>query len=284
MKNGKMEIFKKKEKIGEKIREIKKTGKKIGFVATMGYLHNGHISLISKAREENDIVIVSIFVNPTQFGPGEDFERYPRNVNRDIELLEKEKVDIVFIPDADEMYKKDHKAWVNVEEYSEILEGKLRKGHFRGVCTVVAKLFNIIQPDRSYFGWKDAQQLIIIKKMVDDLDIPVEIVGCPTLREKSGLAESSRNIYLTEEEKQKALCLYKALKKIEEMAKKGEKNTKKLIEEGKKIILSTGGVELQYLEIVNIENLQPVEKIDNNTIVLGAIKIGNVHLIDNIFL
>jgi len=279
-----MEIFKKKEKIGEKIREIKKTGKKIGFVATMGYLHNGHISLISKAREENDIVIVSIFVNPTQFGPGEDFERYPRNVNRDIELLEKEKVDIVFIPDADEMYKKDHKAWVNVEEYSEILEGKLRKGHFRGVCTVVAKLFNIIQPDRSYFGWKDAQQLIIIKKMVDDLDIPVEIVGCPTLREKSGLAESSRNIYLTEEEKQKALCLYKALKKIEEMAKKGEKNTKKLIEEGKKIILSTGGVELQYLEIVNIENLQPVEKIDNNTIVLGAIKIGNVHLIDNIFL
>jgi len=284
MKKGKMEIFKKKEKIGEKIREIKKTGKKIGFVATMGYLHNGHISLISKAREENDIVIVSIFVNPTQFGPGEDFERYPRNVNRDIELLEKEKVDIVFIPDADEMYKKDHKAWVNVQEYSEILEGKLRKGHFRGVCTVVAKLFNIIQPDRSYFGWKDAQQLIIIKKMVDDLDIPVEIVGCPTLREKSGLAESSRNIYLTEEEKQKALCLYKALKKIEEMAKKGEKNTKKLIEEGKKIILSTGGVELQYLEIVNIENLQPVEKIDNNTIVLGAIKIGNVHLIDNIFL
>ncbi|HRR95624.1 MAG TPA: pantoate--beta-alanine ligase [Candidatus Ratteibacteria bacterium] len=284
MKKGKMEIFKKKEKIGEKIREIKKTGKKIGFVATMGYLHNGHISLISKAREENDIVIVSIFVNPTQFGPGEDFERYPRNVNRDIELLEKEKVDIVFIPNADEMYKKGHKAWVNVEEYSEILEGKLRKGHFRGVCTVVAKLFNIIQPDRSYFGWKDAQQLIIIKKMVDDLDIPVEIVGCPTLREKSGLAESSRNIYLTEEEKQKALCLYKVLKKIKEMAKKGEKNTKKLIEEGKKIILSTGGVELQYLEIVNIENLQPVEKIDNNTIVLGAIKIGNVHLIDNIFL
>lgn len=277
-----MEIFRSKSKLTERIKELKKTGKSIGFVPTMGYLHSGHISLIRRARYENDVVVVSIFVNPTQFGPGEDFERYPRDEKRDIEILEKEKVDIVFIPGIEEMYTSDHKTWVNVEKFSEILEGKFRPGHFRGVCTVVAKLFNIVLPDRSYFGWKDAQQLIIVKRMVKDLDIPVEIIGCPTVREKDGLAASSRNVYLNPDERERALCLFKALKKIEEMVKNGEKNCKKLKEAGKKVILSTKGVELQYLEIVDINNLEPVEEIGENTIVLGAIKIGNVRLIDNI--
>lgn len=279
-----MKIFRQIAEIREEIKEVKKEGKRIGFVPTMGYLHQGHISLIKKAREENDVVVVSIFVNPAQFGPGEDFERYPRDEKRDTEILERENVDLVFSPDVEQMYGKEHKTWVNVDEFSDILEGKFRPGHFRGVCTVVLKLFNIVSPDRSYFGWKDAQQLIIIKKMVNDLNIDVEVIGCPTVREKDGLAASSRNVYLNKEERQKALCLYKALKKVQDMVKKGEKRVEKLIEEGRKIILSTEGVELHYFEIRHTENLKEIEEVGENTIVLGAIKIGNVRLIDNILL
>jgi len=278
-----MKIIKKIKEIRNEIKKIKKQGKIIGFVPTMGYLHNGHISLIRKAKKECDYIVVSIFVNPTQFGPGEDFERYPRDIERDIKILKEEKVDLLFNPDREEMYKKDFKTWVYVEEFSDILEGKFRPGHFKGVCTVVLKLFNIIQPDKAYFGWKDAQQLIIIKKMVEDLNIPVEIKGCPTVREKDGLAGSSRNVYLNKEERKKALCLYKALKKIENMIKE-EKiyDCKTLIEEGKKIVEKEKGVELQYLEIVRIKDLKPVEKVENDVIILGAIKIGNIRLIDNL--
>jgi len=280
-----MKILKKIEEMKCEIKKIKRENKIIGFVPTMGYLHSGHISLIRKAKEECDYVVVSIFVNPTQFGPGEDFERYPRDIERDRKILEKEKVDLVFNPEIEEMYKENFKTWVMVDELSDILEGKFRPGHFKGVCTVVLKLFNIVQPDKAYFGWKDAQQLIIIKKMVNDLNIPVEIIGCPTIREEDGLAASSRNVYLKKEEREKALCLYKALKKIEEMIKKNKiYDSKTLIEEGKKIIQKYPDVELQYLEIVNINDLKPVERIDKNIIVLGAIKIGNIRLIDNLII
>jgi len=278
-----MKMLKKIDEVRNEINRIKKENKIIGFVPTMGYLHKGHISLIKKAKEECDYVVVSIFVNPTQFCPGEDFDRYPRDIKRDIKILENEKVDLLFNPDIDEMYKKDHKTWVIVDEISDIYEGKFRPGHFKGVCTVVIKLFNIIQPDKAYFGWKDFQQLIIIKKMVDDLNIPVEIIGCPTIREDDGLAASSRNVYLNEEDRKKALCLYKALKKIEEMIKK-EKiyDCEVLIKEGKKIIEKEEGVEIQYLDIVNMDNMKKIEKIEGRVAIIGAIKIGNVRLIDNL--
>lgn len=280
-----MKICKKINEVREEIKKIKKEDKIIGFIPTMGYLHDGHISLIKRAKQECDYIVVSIFVNPTQFGPGEDFERYPRDIERDIKILENEKVDILFNPNVEEIYKEDFKTWVYVSEYSEILEGKFRPGHFKGVCTVVLKLFNIIQPDKAYFGWKDAQQLIIVKKMVEDLNIPVEIIGCGTVREKDGLAASSRNVYLNEKERKKALCLYKALRKIEDLIKnKKIYESKILIEEGKKIIEKENGVELQYLEIVKISDLKIVEKVEKDVLILGAIKIGNVRLIDNIFM
>jgi pantoate--beta-alanine ligase len=277
-----MEIVKKVEEVRAKIKEVKKKGEITGFVPTMGYLHKGHISLIKRAKEECDFVSVSIFVNPTQFGPGEDFDRYPRDFGRDKKILEDENVDLLFFPEVEEMYPPDFKTYVNVEKYSEILEGKFRPGHFKGVCTVVLKLLNIFQPDKAYFGWKDAQQLIIVKKMVEDLNLQCEIIGCETVREEDGLACSSRNVYLNSEERKKAVCLYKALNRIEELVKKERiYDCKKLIEEGKKIIESEN-VEIQYLEIVRISDLEPVEKIEKNVIVLGAIKIGNIRLIDNI--
>jgi pantoate--beta-alanine ligase len=278
-----MKILKKINEVRDEIKKMKKENKIIGFVPTMGYLHEGHISLIKKAKEECDYVVVSIFVNPTQFCPGEDFDRYPRDIERDIKILENEKVDLLFNPDIEEMYKKEHKTWVIVDEISDIYEGKFRPGHFKGVCTVVIKLFNIVQPDKAYFGWKDFQQLIIIKKMVDDLNIPVEIIGCPTIREEDGLAASSRNVYLNEKEREKALCLYKALKKIEEMIK-NEKIYKCeiLIKEGRKIIESEEGVEIQYLDIVSMDNMKKLEKIEGKAVIIGAIKIGNVRLIDNL--
>jgi len=278
-----MKILKKINEVRDEIKKVKKENKIIGFVPTMGYLHEGHISLIKKAKEECDYVVVSIFVNPTQFCPGEDFDRYPRDIERDIKILENEKVDLLFNPDIEEMYKKEHKTWVIVDEISDIYEGKFRKGHFKGVCTVVIKLFNIVQPDKAYFGWKDFQQLIIIKKMVEDLNIPVEIIGCPTIREEDGLAASSRNVYLNEKERKKALCLYKALKKIEEMIKK-EKiyECEILIKEGRKIIEEEEGVEIQYLDIVSMDNMKKLEKIEGKAVIIGAIKIGNVRLIDNL--
>jgi pantoate--beta-alanine ligase len=278
-----MKILKKINEVRDEIKKVKKENKIIGFVPTMGYLHEGHISLIKKAKEECDYVVVSIFVNPTQFCPGEDFDRYPRDIERDIKILENEKVDLLFNPNIEEMYKKEHKTWVIVDEISDIYEGKFRPGHFKGVCTVVIKLFNIVQPDKAYFGWKDFQQLIIIKKMVDDLNIPVEIIGCPTIREEDGLAASSRNVYLNEEERKKALCLYKALKKIEEMIK-NEKiyECEILIKEGRKIIEEEEGVEIQYLDIVSMDNMKKLEKIEGKAVIIGAIKIGNIRLIDNL--
>ena len=278
-----MKILKKIDEVRGEINRVKKENKIIGFVPTMGYLHKGHVSLIKKAKEECDYIVVSIFVNPTQFCPGEDFDRYPRDIERDIKILENEKVDLLFNPDIDEIYKKEHKTWIIVDEISDIYEGKFRPGHFKGVCTVVIKLFNIIEPDKAYFGLKDFQQFIIIKKMVDDLNIPVEIVGCPTIREDDGLAASSRNIYLNEVERKKALCLYKALRKVERMIK--EENIfdcEILIKEGRKIIENEEGVEIQYLDVVNMDNMKRIKRIEGKVVIIGAIKIGNVRLIDNL--
>jgi len=278
-----MKILQKIEEVKREIRRIKQKGKKIGFVPTMGYLHQGHLSLIKKAGEECDYIVVSIFVNPTQFGPKEDYRRYPRDLKRDFSILKKENVNLVFVPEVKEMYPEGFKTWVIVEDFSEKLEGKFRPGHFRGVCTVVLKLFNIVEPDRAYFGWKDAQQLIIIKKMVKDLNISVDIIGCPTVREKDGLAASSRNTYLSLEERKKALSLYKSLQKIKEMVEfESIKDTDILLREGREIIERTKGVELQYLEAVDLKSLNPVKKIKRGVMVAGAIKIGKVRLIDNI--
>ncbi|MCM8766802.1 MAG: pantoate--beta-alanine ligase [Candidatus Omnitrophica bacterium] len=278
-----MEVVKKVEEVRARVDKEKRKGRVIGFVPTMGYLHQGHISLIKRAKQESDFVVVSIFVNPTQFGKNEDYDRYPRDIERDIKILNEEKVDLVFVPEVKEIYPEGFNTWVYVEKYCDILEGKFRPGHFKGVCTVVLKLLNIVEPDKSYFGWKDAQQLIIIKKMVDDLNIKSEIIGCETIREEDGLACSSRNIYLSDKDRKKALCLYKALERIKELVEKEKViDCKKLIAEGKKIIESEKGVKLDYLEIVRISDLSVVEKIEKGVIVLGAIKIKDVRLIDNL--
>ncbi|MCX7706067.1 MAG: pantoate--beta-alanine ligase [bacterium] len=277
-----MEIAEKKEHIRKIVRRARFEGKTIGFVPTMGYLHKGHVHLIERSREDGCFTVVSIFVNPLQFGPSEDFERYPRNVERDIEILKEASVDAVFIPSNEEMYHVQHLTEINVLKLSEKLEGAIRPGHFKGVCIVVAKLFNIIQPDRAYFGWKDAQQLIIIKKMVADLDFPVEIVPVPTVRDEDGLASSSRNIYLSSEERKKALILSKTLHKLKEMVELDKiSDTKILIAEAKKMI-SSENVVIQYIEAVSLETFEPVSRIEKNTGILVAIKAGDVRLIDNV--
>lgn len=277
-----MQITEKKEKIKEIVKKARLEGKVIGFIPTMGYLHEGHVSLITKAKEEGCFVVVSIFINPLQFSPKEDFEKYPRNMERDIAILEKHSIDALFSPSVQEMYQKPHLTDINVSKLSEKLEGRFRPRHFTGVCIVVAKLFNIIQPDKAYFGWKDAQQLIIIRKMVTDLNFELEIVPVPTFREKDGLAASSRNVYLSAQERKKACVLSKALHKVKEMVELDKIiQVNILIEEAKKIIASED-VELQYIEAVDLETLEPVSCIKKNTGILGAIKVGGIRLIDNI--
>jgi len=279
-----MEILKKKSQVRELVNRERSKKQIIGFVPTMGYLHQGHLSLIKKAKNDGCFTIVSIFVNPLQFGPSEDFQRYPRDTERDLKLLKEANADAVFIPSNEEMYNSNHLTFVNVSKLSEKLEGSFRPGHFAGVCTVCVKLFNIVQPDRAYFGWKDAQQLIIIRKMVRDLDFNISIVPVATVREEDGLAASSRNVYLSPDQRKKALVLSRALQKIEQMIKfESIIDANLLIEEGKKIIKSED-VELQYLEAVELENLERVEKIRKNTGILGAIKVGNVRLIDNLIM
>ena len=278
-----MEVIGNLQLMQERSLTLRKEGKIIGFVPTMGYLHEGHLSLIRKAREETEIVVVSIYVNPTQFGPGEDFDRYPRDLERDRNILENERVDILFAPSDKDMYPPDFSTYVEETKLSQRWEGERRPGHFRGVTTIVAKLFNIVLPHRAYFGEKDWQQAKIIKRMVRDLNFPVEIIVLPTVREKDGLAASSRNTYLSEKDREKALCLYKALHKIKEMVElEGIRESDILLKEGKKIIENTEGVKLQYLEAVNLKNLNPVKKIKKGVMVAGAIKIGKVRLIDNI--
>jgi len=256
----------------------------VGFVPTMGYLHEGHLALAKQARIENCAVIVSIYVNPTQFGPGEDIGVYPRDLNRDLELLRGERVDIVFIPSDDEMYPPEFSSWVDVEKVTGRLEGASRPGHFRGVTTVVAKLFNIVQPLRAYFGQKDIQQAVVIKRMVADLNMGVEIVVVPTVRESDGLAMSSRNIYLSPGERQASAILFQALTLARQLWQDGEKKTDKIRWQMTSLIQKEPLAQIDYLSIADAETLEELQFIDRPALVFLAVKIGKTRLIDNISL
>ena len=267
----------------EIVKRLKKEGKTVGFVPTMGYLHEGHISLIRCSKKDNDITVVSIFVNPIQFGKNEDLDRYPRDLERDIEICKKEGVDYVFHPSVGEMYPEGFSTYVQVEGITERLCGAFRPVHFRGVTTVVTKLFNIVQPDRAYFGEKDYQQLKVIQRMVKDLNMDVEVIGCPIIREEDGLALSSRNKYLTSEERKSALSISKALFKAKQMFENGEKDPVKIVDEMKKIISSQPLVkEIQYIEIVDPETLTPKKRLEKGDVIAVAVFVGNTRLIDNI--
>lgn len=261
----------------------KKLGRTIGLVPTMGYLHSGHISLIKRARKDTDIVVVSIYVNPTQFAPGEDYKRYPRDLERDKKLAKEAGTDILFVPFNKEIYPDGYHTFIRVEELSEKLCGLSRPIHFRGVTTIVAKLFNIVKPDKAYFGWKDAQQLIIIKKMVEDLNMGIEVIGLPTVREKDGLAVSSRNKYLSEKEREIAPTLYQALLQAKRMVNSGEKDSAKVLKEAEDLI-KTKKIRIDYLKAVNLRDLKDVKKIEKNTLIAVAAWIGRAHLIDNILI
>ncbi len=256
----------------------------IGFVPTMGYLHEGHLALVRRARRENPIVVVSIFINPTQFGPHEDFADYPRDTDRDLELLEQENADLVFIPTADEIYPTDYHTWIDVEKITERLEGASRPGHFRGVATVVAKLFNIVEPHKAYFGQKDAQQLLVIKKMVSDLNMNIKIVAVPTVREDDGLALSSRNAYLNPEERQSALVLWNALCRAKELLQDGERNAERLRAEMTSIITANPLATIDYMSVADNSSLEELEGLDGPALVSLAVRIGKTRLIDNITL
>lgn len=274
-----MKVIKKIDELKEVLKDFKKEGKSIGLVPTMGFLHKGHASLIKKAVEENDIVVVSDFVNPIQFGPNEDLEAYPRDINADSKLCEDLGADFIFNPEPSEMYH-DKKAFVDIEGLSDNLCGARRAGHFRGVCTVCTKLFNIFGPDRAYFGQKDAQQLSIIKKLVFDLNIPVEIVACPIVREDDGLAMSSRNTYLSADERKAALCLSKAIFEGEKMAKEGA-SVKEVLEKMKEIISSEKLAKIDYISAVDLETIKDVDNFNKDTLVAIAVYIGKTRLIDN---
>lgn len=254
----------------------------VGFVPTMGYLHEGHLSLVRRARAENDVVIASIFVNPTQFGPTEDFEKYPRDPQRDLALLQQERTDIVFLPSAVEMYPEGFSTYIDVDGVTEVLEGAHRPGHFRGVATVVLKLFNIVQPTRAYFGQKDAQQVVVIRKMVNDLKLNVEVVPCPTVRETGGLAMSSRNVYLSPDERRAALILFRALSLSERLWRSGERDATKLRDRIHLLMAREPLASVDYISAAHPETLQELESMDGPTLISLAIRIGDTRLIDNL--
>jgi pantoate--beta-alanine ligase len=256
----------------------------VGFVPTMGYLHEGHLFLARRAREENPSVVVSIFVNPTQFGPHEDLDRYPRDPQRDLAMLEKEKTDIVFMPPVAEMYPPHFNSWVEVGKVTERLEGAVRPGHFRGVTTVVAKLFNIVQPTRAYFGQKDAQQAIVIKKMVADLNMNLEVVTLPTVREADGLAMSSRNTFLNPQERQAATVLYQALTLAQQLYAGGERNAEKLRREMLAVIQKQPLARVDYISIASAETLDELDTVSLPALALLAVRLGKTRLIDNMVL
>jgi len=254
----------------------------VGLVPTMGYLHEGHLSLVRQARAENQSLVVSIFVNPTQFGPQEDFKQYPRDPQRDLALLEKDKTDIVFMPSAAEMYPPQFSSWVEVGKVTERLEGASRPGHFRGVATVVAKLFNIVQPNRAYFGQKDAQQAAVIRKMVADLNMNIEIVTLPTVREPDGLAISSRNIYLSPEERQAAVVLYQALCLAQKLWSQGETNAQTIRQQMTDLIQKEPLADIDYVSIADTETLDELDTVKSPALVSLAVRIGKTRLIDNL--
>lgn len=266
--------------VREQVKAWKKQGLSVGFVPTMGYLHEGHKSLMDAARKGNDKVVVSIFVNPMQFGPTEDLATYPRDLDHDAALCESAGVDLIFHPEAEEMYEKDFCSFVDMTGLTEGLCGKTRPIHFRGVCTVVNKLFNIVTPDHAYFGQKDGQQLAVIKRMVRDLNMDIEIVGCPIVREEDGLAKSSRNTYLSHEERKAALILSKTVALGKELAKT-EKDANKVVEAMKKNIETEPLAKIDYVEAVDALSMAPVEKLEGTCMLAMAVYIGKTRLIDN---
>ena len=256
----------------------------VGLVPTMGFLHEGHLSLVKQARTENASVVVSIFVNPTQFGPQEDFNGYPRDTQRDLAMLEKERTDVVFMPSATEMYPQPYNSWVEVSKVTQRLEGASRPTHFRGVTTICAKLFNIVQPAKAYFGQKDAQQATVIRKMVTDLNMNLEVVTCPTFREPDGLAMSSRNTYLNPEERQAAAVLYQALNLAQQLWSQGEKDAKRLRQEMRALIQKQPLAAIDYISVANAETLEELDIINPPALVSLAVKIGKPRLLDNVVL
>lgn len=277
-----MKLFTNIIEIKDYLRQQQAEGKRIGFVPTMGYLHEGHLSLIRRAIKETDIPVISIFVNPIQFGPSEDLEKYPHDLERDLKLIQKAGVAVVFNPSNEEMYGTDYLTYVRVEKITETLCGASRPGHFQGVTTVVNKLFNIVRPDKAYFGQKDAQQVMVIKKMVKDLNMDVEIVIGHTIREADGLAMSSRNTYLNSEERQQAVVLYQALLEAERMIRKGEKEASMIKKQIGKMICRRSLAEIDYVSIVNAESMQEITKISGLILIALAVRFGKTRLIDNI--
>ena len=278
-----MRIIRNPKQMYARVTALKKRDKRIGLVSTMGALHEGHLSLIRQARKENDFIVVSIFVNPAQFSPKEDFRKYPRNLTLDSKLCREEDVDVIFYPSARDMYPAGNfKTHVEVTGLSDLLCGRWRPGHFRAVTTVVMKLLNIAYPDIVYFGQKDAQQAIIIKKMIEDLNIPVKIKIMPIVRDKDGLAMSSRNSYLDRQERADALVLFKSLKLAKKLIKKGMRSSPGLIREMKKLMNKKKSVKIDYISIVDPSNLTPIRRITNNCLILLAVRIGKTRLIDNI--
>lgn len=266
------------------VKMLKKEGKSIGFVPTMGYLHEGHISLVKAAKKHTDVVVMSIFVNPLQFGPEEDFEKYPRDIKRDETLAGDAGVDVIFYPSVRDMYPEGYATYVNVESLTDQLCGASRPGHFRGVTTVVAKLFNIVKPDVAYFGQKDAQQVIVIKKMVRDLGMDIEIKAMPIIRETDGLAMSSRNLYLSEDERRSALVLNQSLEKALSLVASGERNSENVTKAIKELIARKPLVRTDYISIVDMKDLKDVSDISGEVLVALAAFVGKTRLIDNIII
>lgn len=279
-----MKIITKITELKAEIKALKSNGKIIGLVPTMGCLHEGHLSLVRSSVKKADCTVVSIFVNPTQFSPNEDFREYPRDLKHDSEILEREGVDYLFIPEASAMYPEGFKTYIEVHDLQDKLCGRSRQGHFRGVCTVVLKLFNIVDPDVSFFGQKDAQQAIVLKRMVKDLDLDVNIEILPIIREEDGLALSSRNTYLDPEQRKAALCLSKSLREADEIFKSGERKSARIIRRMEEIIKSEALAKIDYVRIVDLNNLDPLARIEKEALIAVAVFIGKNRLIDNTFI
>ncbi len=281
-----LETISEPQRMRERSRAARAAGRRIGLVPTMGCLHDGHLSLVRRARSECDVAVASIFVNPAQFGPEEDFARYPRELGRDRALLEREGADVLYHPDRSDVYPAGHATWVTVERLSEGLCGRRRPGHFRGVATVVTKLLNVVEPDAVFFGQKDAQQAILIKRMVRDLDLPVRVEVCPTVREEDGLAMSSRNAYLSPREREAAPVIYRALAAASAAARAGERSPRVLIERAGEVLAGEPVFHLEYLELVSASDLEPVagDRLAGDALLAAAGRIGGTRLIDNVII
>lgn len=278
-----IKIVKTVDEVRKIVKSWRKDGLSVGLVPTMGYLHEGHASLIDASKKDNDKTVVSVFVNPMQFGPKEDLESYPRDLEHDAKLVAEHGGDLIFNPEPSEMYHEGFSSFVDMTILTQELCGLSRPVHFRGVCTVVSKLFNIVAPDKAYFGEKDAQQLAVIKHMVDDLNMDIEVIGCPIVREESGLAKSSRNTYLNDDEKKAALILSKSIFKAIDMFRNGERDVKTIINTMTEMINSEPLAKIDYIKIVDEKDMQQIEKIDRNALCAIAVYIGKTRLIDNFF-